>query len=396
MISIAVVSDLHADRREHAAAGTVPVESHLDVSMPESHVSQHPIAALEKLIGQEGLRADLLLCPGDITNLAKPDPLQYAWRRLHDIGRALGAHLVAGTAGNHDLDSRFNYNDHDAKGMVQGLVPLFPVADETLTDRYWSRHYAIIERPDYRLVLLNSAAYHGGNPEEIVHGRVSRRTLDGLSGALRTSGDVAGRINILLCHHHPERHPALALPDYDAMTLGPDLLALLGSGEFGQWLIIHGHKHNPRLTYAGGTASAPVVFSAGSFSAVLYPELQNRVRNQFYLLHIDARHVAQFGLVGSGQAWDYVPGNGWVPAGQDSGMPDSFGFGCRIEPALWTERLAAAGSSLRSWQDVLRDYPELAFVLPADFAMIERRLSERHGVLITRVKGRPHQIGKTP
>lgn len=396
-LRIAVMSDLHADRRIPGTSGAAPpMESHLDVDMSEANVSQHPIRALESLIDAQSLRADLLICPGDITHKAKPEPLQYAWRRVHDIGKKLGVSAVVATAGNHDVDSRYAYNDHDARGMMQGLVPLFPLSDPSANDHFWARHYVVLERDKYRLVILNSSAYHGGEPEEIKHGRVARRTIDALRSDIveaqqKNKGTV---LNILVCHHHPQRHPGVSIPDYEAMVLGPDLLELLGSGDLGRWLVIHGHKHNPRLTYAGGTASSAVVFSAGSFSVVLYPELQNRARNQFYILEAFPDDVPTQGVVGLGRAWDFVPGQGWVPAGAGSGLPAHFGFGSRIDPNVWASRLAAGGAPFREWSDVVVEFPDLQYVLPSDLRAIERALDSTHAMVITWANGKPYQIGQ--
>src|SRR5450759_3743692 len=90
------------------------------------------------------------------------------------------------------------------------------------------------------------------------------------------------------------------------------LIDLLGDGNLGQWLIVHGHKHFPNIAYSAGAAQSPVVFSCGSFSARLSPELQTRARNQFYIIEIPLKKVKVLGLVGKILAWDWSAGKGWI------------------------------------------------------------------------------------
>ena len=107
------------------------------------------------------------------------------------------------------------------------------------------------------------------------------------------------------------------------MTNGSLLLELLGSGEFGRWLVVHGHKHHPKLTYASGGAASAVIFSAGSLSVDIQHELQGHSRNQFYLIDLPLNEIAKGRFVGRIEAWDWTNGRGWIPAGPSSGLPSS-------------------------------------------------------------------------
>ncbi len=212
-LTIAIASDLHA----HDGSATPDQRpSHYSTADPED-TAHHPISGLLKLIEDESLIADLLLCPGDLGDKAKPQSTAHAWHSLQRIGEALRVEMLAATAGNHDVDSRYNYNDYDAKGWLQCLDPLFPIAPDELYDRYWSRHFAVVRFEDICLVLLNSSAYHGGPSDEYEHGRISTRTLTALRDAV-SSG--LSRINILLCHHHPHHHSELGLGEADLMKNG--------------------------------------------------------------------------------------------------------------------------------------------------------------------------------
>ena len=172
---IAVASDIHA-----YANADGPAPSHLCIAAPADQPTRHPVSGLKRLIEDEKLTADLLVCPGDLADKAETAALIYTWNELHAIKDLLKAELLIATAGNHDVDSRHKHNDFDARGALQALVPPFPGLSEAECDRYWGRNFVLLEKPTWRLLLLNSSAYHGGgkDPEkEARHGRISERTV---------------------------------------------------------------------------------------------------------------------------------------------------------------------------------------------------------------------------
>ena len=158
-----------------------------------------------------------------------------------------------------------NTSSHSTQG--------FRFRNTKVSDQYWAKHFAIMRKQEYRLLLLNSCAYHGGQDSEKDHGHSYEATLGLIREALEADCRPAA-VNLLLCHHHPQQHQEFKLGDYDAMKNGQLLLELLGSGQLGHWLIIHGHKHHPKLCYASGGAASPVIFSAGSLSVDIQHELQ--------------------------------------------------------------------------------------------------------------------------
>jgi hypothetical protein len=70
--------------------------------------------------------------------------------------------------------------------------------------------------------------------------------------------------------------------------MGQFLLDLLAYDSNGDWVVLHGHKHCPKISYAAGGVTSPIVFSCGSIGAKLYPELNGNVRNQWYLLEFSS------------------------------------------------------------------------------------------------------------
>jgi predicted phosphodiesterase len=391
---LGILSDLHA----YAGEPPAPPPSLLNTRLPEDQPAQHPFVGLADLIRGETLRVDALVCCGDIGDKASPEGIAWAWKWIHRIGQELGADRVIATSGNHDVDSRYIYTDYDAKGLLQSLNPPYPFPDDAVNDRYWARNIVVESVGDIRFVVLNSAAYHGFG-EEWERGRISQRTLSYLKKGL--DADLPPKLaNILVCHHHPFRFGDVNLADYSEMIGGEALIDLLGSGEHGRWLIVHGHRHWPHVTYGPGGGTSPVIFAAGSFSAVLYPELYSRARNQFYILDLPVHEFAAIGqgLVGEFWAWDWIPNVGWQPAQDGSGLPHHGGFGSRQGGDLASDQIAAtmtaSGKAFMSWEELCNQRSWLRYTLPSDLALCVQQLQSNHGLAVLTDHGRPAQVGQ--
>lgn len=403
-IRIALLSDLHVFHPEAAKADERPYRpSLIEAGRPPSNLNEDPVRALCDLIQTEGLQADVLLFGGDLADRAHPAAILHGWTQVQSIATAMKVKGVLGTSGNHDIDSRHSYNKYDAKGYLRTLNPPFPVTifDDINTTtqmnlEYWARHFTSIRMSGIRFLILNSAAFHGGHPEELGRGRISSYTLAEIEHSLRNEADECSA-SVLLCHHHPHQHSNLKLGDTDVMTDGELLLSLLDSGEFGEWIVIHGHKHHPRIIYAQGSASSPLVFAAGSFSRELYHELQTRARNQFYVIELFPHALSTGGLCGTFTAWDWSHGIGWIAAGANSGLPASGGFGCRQSASTLATAIAncLGQSASLAWSSLADKLPQLRFLLPVDIAKLIAKLKLIGFEVVMGSDGAPAQVVKS-
>ncbi len=383
-LSVAVVSDLHA----YEEVG----EARPSFYCIRDEFEETPLGALLPLFDKEALQADILVCPGDLGDKANPAAIREAWLRVHEIGDHLGVHLLAGTVGNHDIDSRYVHNDHDPKGHLQNLKPPFPLPEVDQNDRFWSRNYEIVLHDAYRLVVLNSSAFHGAGQDEFQHGRISNYTLDALKQRLHETENRP--VNMLLCHHHPQKHMEINLGDYDDMRSGQLLTDLLGNGEFGEWIIIHGHKHHPKICYAQGGSSAPVVFSSGSLCHVLFDELNTVAQRQFYILRFPFAKYSSTGLVGTFRAWDYEFKYQWGRPTRKSGLPSRGGFGCREKPAVFAAQIAKwLGTRVVPWSEFVDEFPWYEYLLPQDQHALRTTLANEHSINVQSEEEMPVQIG---
>ncbi|MBS0375712.1 MAG: metallophosphoesterase [Proteobacteria bacterium] len=387
-IRLLVLSDLHVD------PDPTSDESHLSMTPSPTSPNGDPFVTALELIKTEAIAADYVLCPGDLGNRAHPGALADAWKRLAELKQAVGAQQLIAATGNHDLDSRLKHNSYDPTEILKGLAPRYPVSSESESNRYWAHHFAVVEATNLRVVSLNSSAYHWIE-NEWERGRVSIATLEEIKRYL--SGASPKLVNVLLCHHHPHRHPELRIPNssFDVMMDGNHLVHLLGSGDFGSWMIVHGHKHHPNLIYASGAANPPVVLSCGSFSARIYKELSTLARNQMYLIEYPLNDIRDLGLVGRVRAWDWAYGRGWAIAANGQ-LPAVSPFGAREAPTVYANRifrLVSEGSYSR-WDELVRLEPMLDYLPPEKAQKVFSLLMSQYKMTVEFDGQLPRQVSK--
>jgi 3',5'-cyclic AMP phosphodiesterase CpdA len=374
---IAIVSDIHA----HVRTGS-PDNAPSFCEVGESDPMKNSLEALKQFLGKEKLRADILLSPGDLGDRAHPAALRHAWSELQQLKKLLHARELAVTTGNHDIDSRHAHNNLDSRASLQALTPKYPFPSQQANDRYWSRHFVSFRRDAYRLVILNSSAFHGeseasrSTDKEYESGRVTEATIAAIKSEL-DADKTQPPVNILLCHHHPHPHADLGLGSQDLMEGGQLLLDLLGSGKYGSWLIVHGHKHQPKISIAASEGNfAPVVFAAGSVAVTLYRNIASHTRNQFHLIRLPLAMLDKYGLVGTVESWDYFALQGWKPGGRESKLPGRSGFGWRGTVQALAERVGKKikGPFPLKWEDVCMKVPELRFVGQTDLNTLVGKL----------------------
>lgn len=373
-LAIAVISDIHA------YSGVEDDKAPSDCCITETDPSKNALCGLRDFISRERLRADLLFCPGDLGDKAQPEAIQHAWRELHDLKQLLKARDVIATTGNHDVDSRFEYTGYDAKGFLQSLEPAYPFANARQSDQYWARNYVIVDRPSFRVLILNSSAFHGEgsikklDEREYMRGRISDHTLSHIRRELLKL-KTPRPVNLLLCHHHPHPYAEFRTKPDDLMIGGDLLLGMLDTGEFGNWMVVHGHNHRPRIEYAAGGASAPIVFAAASVAAALWKNIQH-VPRQFYIFEYPLDLIPQLGLVGRFKAWEWAYGDGWAASPLGEMLPGEGGFGWRSNIEVLAREVAQEVQSQSTpWKFVVEKLPHLRFLLPQDIVKLAKCLT---------------------
>ncbi|HZR78713.1 MAG TPA: metallophosphoesterase, partial [Chthoniobacterales bacterium] len=353
--------------------------SYIDIADGNDRSADQPLKALDELITAAALKADAVICCGDLADAADPLGIKYSWDYLRKLKKQVQASLLVSAVGNHDIDSRFQSQSYDPREFIQSLKPTFPGHTAALSNQFWARHFVIYRHGAMRVLLVDSCAYHGIK-HEYNHGRISDPTLGEIERRLTADGPC--ELNLMVCHHHPQKLADYNLGDYDDMLNGQKILDRLGYGKHGDWIVLHGHKHCPKISYAAGGANSPLVFSCGSIGARLFPELGASARNQWYLLEFPTELFAVYGVVGTFTAWDWIPSHGYQKARIGSGLPHQGGFGNRTP-------LAVVASTIRSlfnapgrldWTTICGRRPDLRFILPGDLRRLKEILETNHNI----------------
>lgn len=383
VVRLAVLSDSHASSEDP----TKTTSASTWVRKDETEGRENPLAGLAEFIDKtDELRADVLLCPGDLCDQADWDALPYAWEQLQDLAAHLGAEETVATVGNHDIDSHDKRGAATVEAGLRGLVPHFPTVSTTPVTPFWDERICVVTGTDWRVVSLNSSLMRKLDTanNERDHGTVEDPTLYRLQALIE---DDTHEINVLLCHHHPLPSTHLDPRDQSQMQNGDRLVRLLDDLPH-HWLVVHGHKHEPHLGYLGGTGDAPIRLAAGSVGANLWGTLGAHVRNQIHLVEIpvDPAARANLTLAGRVRSWTWQPRTGWRQAIPGEGLPARAGFGHSTsgvtvarDVVQWAQ---SQGLNVISRDALIHKEPKLPYLLPED---LSRFISEVEGPLRGRV-----------
>jgi len=353
--------------------------------------SQHPVQSLLDLIKKDKLSANILLMPGDITNKVDPQGLNSGWGFVGEIAKALNVETLAPTLGNHDVNSR--KPEGDPFKLVKGLSPKFPTSTDPVFDQFWSKGFCLLEGDDYRVLVVNSATSHT-DEKAAKQGFVSPQLLDDISQALTKA--PLKQFQIAVCHHHPMLHEDIGLGKSDVMENGSLLTQLLT--EKGFHLLVHGHKHHPKLSYAPGAQALPVL-AAGSFSAGMKNGIASRTRNVFHSICLEYCEESKI-MRGNISTWQFRLSIGWTPATWEAvDFPHKTGFGSSIVPEQLADQVHKLFSSLNvpvaDWRTVVHSVPDLKYVLPSTFEKVGILLNAKGLNLQPPPPDEPQYIGKS-
>lgn len=374
-VTIALVSDLHCTSK--SGKDSVAINTHLTSDLLPNPIERNPVEALKKL----GISADYLLCPGDITDKAEQQGLVSGWRFLEDIHRILKTKLLIATSGNHDVDSRNLFNS-DAIDTLKRISD-YPTSISTENNNYWGKHFCILSEPDCDFLIFNSS-YIQKHKESANVSKITDTTIKQINDELNTIKDN-DKVKICLLHHHPVKHSNMDYIDGDSVEKGDDFLKMLSTNNFN--LVIHGHKHDPRLNYY---FEIPVL-AAGSFSSTInITTLGNE--NTFHLIEVDK--TSKKGII---KTWVYGPRNGWAIK-HDTYFPCYTGFGAKInlntlagQCIKWIE---SNPTEFIKYEDLLLQFPDLEFLIPDEQIKFNELLENSSIKFIPVLPNRPTLVSK--
>lgn len=379
-LNIAIVSDLHCKYSNGKNASEV--FSYLTSDLFPVPIERNPVESLKRVIDDNSLVADLLLCPGDITDKSDKQGLISGWKYLEDLKIAFNSKILAATVGNHDMDSRKLFGT-DPTDSLRRFSTKFPTDDNSLNTFFWANHFCLVDSEKCDLLIFNSA-YSQLDEKTCNESSISQLILDNIEKSLKTVYGN-GKLKIAMCHHHPIKHSNMDYKDGDSINKGDDFLKLLEKYDFS--LVVHGHKHDPRLNYLN---SLPI-FCAGSFSSMTNL-LDIGAQNTFHFIEIKKN---KRGLI---RSWIYGPKDGWTQK-SDTYFPCYTGFGVNVKVETLAADCAAwfkkQSQEFISFADLLKEFPDIDYLIPTEQIKLDDFLSEKYSLqFLPKLINRPKALTK--
>jgi predicted phosphodiesterase len=371
-VTIAIASDLHVGGAR---------AKDLNPDDNARAIDSDYLKQFEKFAKREGLRADYLVVPGDLTNGARPGEFYHAAIVVNSLARSLGISKkrILYVPGNHDVDWEvLKIDPTDATGLRrrQRYDPIrhCPEVGRWMGTPYWRStdhpYFSIWNFPNLIAVGYNSA-WHDDPGVSIHYGRFDETAVKPIEEALkRVDLTAPNKLKLLIIHHHPLQYkdPVPGDPDFSIMYNAESLLKFARKYRFDA--IVHGHRHCPKAQVVEVNAGHPiVVLGAGSFSAQLDTRWAGLVSNAFHILRAEGRDSSSSMVFGAVQSWAFLCGEGWRPSDVHSNaILHRFPFGTYLEEAALRERVhtrildALGGRSCVEWEHIVKQEPALGYV----------------------------------
>ena len=292
-MKICIISDLHCKYQNDVNS---PSNTLLFSNQRRIPANQHPIAALLETIQRENLNADVLICPGDLGDKADEQGIISSWNFLEEIRHALDANELIGIPGNHDVNS---HGGVDSFSFIKNFHHKFPTKDIIANNSFWSLGFCVFKFGNILILLINTVHDH------IDIDSSSKSNLDAgmLERIEKELIQILGEFDLKICimHHHPIKHSNITnYRDSDSVDRGDDLVNLLSRFHFN--ILIHGHKHQPRMTIYNGLA----IFACGSFASSA--NLQGTgIQQMFHIVELFENSKN-----GKIESWEYSIIDGWT------------------------------------------------------------------------------------
>lgn len=394
---IAIIGDPHFEVLSEANTQSSFIKLDVNGNFIHRSAIENPWIGLGELISESGKNIDALICAGDMTVKANGTGLKKAWGELLALGSQIGATHTISATGNHDVLSRTNTDVRanpvrgmsETKGVFEPLKllkPTYPLVEhgqnkliehKDIRTRYFGNGLALLEAETYRIIILNSCCEHGPDSWMYERGAFPDSAFEAITDELNNA--TTNKINLLVCHHPPHSHSDEESGVYDFIDKGDRLIQALDN-HGGSWMIIHGHKHQGKISYAQGSSISPTIFSAASLGFHVDGAPHNQ-KNEFYCLDIELDQNQC--LRGHVNAWEWHFGIGWaVISDQSKAIFNGCGFGNRSANVNSIATQISNRSLPYSYRDLLNCMPEFNYLTPKDMGLLKKRLESNHNITI--------------
>jgi predicted phosphodiesterase len=358
VLKIAVISDLHCKH----SSGDKDSSRSTNIWTDEITITdnRHPIKALKKLIYDEGLTTDILICPGDIADKSDSQGLISGWGYLKEIKGILKAKELLATIGNHDVNSRSVGTEPPFEKLKQLDPDQFPLP-KSLNGHFWTHGFAISESHDSAILIYNSCLTHT-HKDNAVQSNISEITLQEMERDLKAL--IPKKFKFAVCHHHPVLHANMDHKDTDFIERGDHFIKLLS--KYGFQLVIHGHKHDPRITPSENLS----VFCAGSFSS-RENLMDTGADNTFHIIELNANNSN--GII---KTWIFLPSGGWQAKTKYFPVLTGFGFNGNLDTLAkdCADWFKTKGRKIVEFKELIDAFVDFRYLKPDDQEYLHQKM----------------------
>ncbi|WP_437289913.1 HipA N-terminal domain-containing protein [Sorangium sp. So ce406] len=252
---------------------------------------------LDRLREEEGIRPDLVLLTGDLTEYGMRSQFEQLLYFAHGLTEVteLAPRRVVVVPGNHDVNWKLcsayfaEREGNEERPVLPYWPKLRPYAEffarfyegQTGIEFTEAEPWSLFEYPDLKVVVagLNSAIAESHRPEDH-YGFVGEQQLRFFAGKLRPYKEQ-GFLRIAAIHHDPLHPGENDAARQDAKDLKGMLLPYLN-------LVVHGHLHEEQLGWLDNSVPVLGIGSAG----VKVPERPPEVPNQYQIVQVYPERLA--------------------------------------------------------------------------------------------------------
>jgi len=343
-LRIAVISDIHVGEGARAKDLCPKDAPGWDKKSDEKYRDR-----FLEFIKKDTRKIDYLVLPGDVTHRSQPDEAKIASDFINEIQKAfkLKKERVVFVPGNHDVDwDVLRMKDSTGCRIAQRydaikfrdfiFHKIVNCGDGCVFEQ---PHFTIWNTPELLVVGYNSS--HHDSPEISHHGYIDIKHLDEMKNAIGCLPLSRDQVRLFLVHHHIMQYddPSPEWPDKSIMVNAEQLQLFLRESNFD--MLVHGHKHLPRLTTHSIDGSPEVIIlCSGSFSVTIDSKWAGTINNQFHIINIEERDEEENLIAGRVESWSYNYLRGWVESDcVHDGIPHIEPFGSYIRPTKLKELL---------------------------------------------------------
>ncbi len=337
-MKLLVISDLHiGDHARSADLCPHPLTSEQLIGRDQNFVEQ-----FESFVTKtDGIAhgVDAILITGDISNRAHVAEFSMASDFFYRITKLfkIQEDRIFYVPGNHDvhwpvmkLEPKEYWKKHRYGPMLDGGTIFSKRSSAASTGKMFEEPFYQVWTDEQMCVVGVNTASHDNPHEAHHHGLVPQQAIDELSIYLNGIKKEKEQLKICLMHHHPIIYSDV-IPHYadlSAAVNAENLMAVLTKNSFD--IVIHGHKHNPRLSYQTVNNAHPcLIFGAGSFSSLLDPVNFNGIPNLFHIIELQGRDETTNGIFGNVVSWAY-DGRTWSDKIHNAKLPHIEVFGASV------------------------------------------------------------------